>query len=203
MISHKHKFIYIHIPKCGGCSLKDYLEEHCTDELKNTQHDSLKDVLKDNPKKIQDYYKFTFVRNPWDRIVSLYYFWFNQTESSIFYQWDFKQADFIKNNNLSFHDFVKIINSNDTVFHDKPHLNPYIGFFMEDPSSFDFIGKIENYQKDFEIICDKISITKERIPHVNVSKHKHYIEYYDNETRQIVADKYAKDIEYFGYEFGS
>ena len=65
----------------------------------------------------------------------------------------------------------------------------------------DDILRFENLNEDWARLCDKQGWDLE-LPHTNKSSGKHYTEYYDNETRDMVARRYADDIDYFGYEFG-
>ncbi len=110
----------------------------------------------------------------------------------------------VKFKNFSFKDFASDFKRCMSFFGWKYHdysLSDYL-LNEKDELVIDFIGRLEYMQQDFDIICDKIGIQKQKLPHTNKSKHKHYTEYYDDETREIVAEIFARDIEYFGYKFG-
>jgi hypothetical protein len=131
------------------------------------------------------YFKFGFVRNPWDRLVSAYHYslkWYAENDAQ-------------KLNLKRFDNFSTWMRPVHTGFNKYGSQYSYV-------RGCDFIGRTENFQEDFNTVCDKIGIPKQQLPHKNATKHEHYTEYYDDETREIVAEKYAKDIEYFGYKFG-
>jgi hypothetical protein len=64
------------------------------------------------------------------------------------------------------------------------------------------IIRFENLKQGFDDMCKTLQVPHIKLPHLNKTKHTHYTDYYDDETRELVAKKYAKDIETFGYEFG-
>ena len=194
MISHTHKFIFIHIPKTGGTSIEKVLSRYQTN---NESRVHIPLGYYDNSL-YRDYYKFVFVRNPWEKLVSQYFF----TQK-------LKEKRGLPPYNKSFKEFILEITGWSKEFVNlknyKPWKSPWQLPWIYDNSNnvaIDFIGRFENLQQDFDHITSELNIPKKKLPRKNKSKHKHYTEYYDDETRQIVAEKYAKDIEYFGYEFG-
>ena len=225
IISHSHKFIFIKIPKTAGTSIVDHLDPYLNQELRDLDlgdHERIRDnhfpekgiykpgiisILKENHLNkhfdINSYFKFAFVRNPWDVRLSRY-FYLRDTEIA----YNTKKNLPTDNSALSL-DFKSWCFSGEWF----PAQNwscknktqgGQIGFLQNDnfEIDIDYIGKFENLQEDFNNICDQIGIENKKLPHHNKSKHKHYTKYYDDETREFVAKNYAKDIEYFGYEFG-
>ena len=191
MINHEKKIIFVHIPKTGGTSIESLF---CSSNLYGKEKHLMSHEY--DPKHLKSYFKFSFVRNPWDRSLS-YYFFRLQKSYEMFGHGD------------SFLNWMKFLHN----CRDNEHKNNFFQFYLSIQNQYEFIfrndclmidyvGKFENLQQDFNTVCDKIEIPRQQLPHKNKTSHKHYTEYYDDETREIVAQKYAKDIEYFGYKFG-
>jgi len=196
MVSHKHKIVFVHIPKTGGTSIEESLGGG---DYFNS-HDYLR-FYKNNIKNFESYTSFSVVRNPFDKMVSEYFF-FKKTHEQL--NPVFK--------NCSFEEFLDIFFSiNDPKFfkntaphwfkmHFETHRVSQLSF-IRPQEDLDFVVKFENIQSGYNIVCDHVGIESRKLPHLNSTRHKHYSEYYNDNTKQIVAEKYQEDLDYFGYKF--
>lgn len=149
-------------------------------------------------------WKWTFVRNPWDRAVSNYFYRRQQLDNIISKYPHIKDCPTYKGEqyvNMTFKDYLKTPFSN-LPFTIKLHGRP-LCYYLFGNNSFkiDFIGRYENLQNGFDYVCEKLGVQTCKLPHEKKTKHKHYTEYYDDECIELVAKKFADDIEYFGYTF--
>jgi len=161
------------------------------------EHSSIVEHL-DRKDDIMGHFKFSFVRNPWDRIVSLYTF----IPSTSHYAIDpYKEIQ-----KKGFKEFIKYVKENNLANSKESKyvmLRKQLDFISDRAGKImvDFVGKFENFQADFDKVCEKIGIPTGTLPHKNKSNHKKYTEYYDDETKKLVEAIYKDDIAAFGYTF--
>lgn len=178
-IDEDRKFIYYNVPKNASTTLREFFFNN------ENKHSTAPPSMK-----LKDYYKFAIVRNPWSRMVSI---WREFIKPSRIEQLS-KSGVFIVST-ISFRDFIKL-----TLEFDNHHWQPQSDFI---PENTDFIGRFENFEEDFNIICEKIGVARCEVPHSNKTNHAHYVEYYDDDTRELVGKMFSGDIERFGYSFES
>ena len=198
MISHKHKFIFLFQHKCAGSSLKTTLER--LDRFNHQFHRGVlsKEYQNNELEKYKDYFIFTTKRNPFDRVVSAWRYLQKDMPPNI--KRTIKRGLSLKDTLRNLPAYEKSVNEHDYVHITENQVDAILDTSGKPIT--DMLIRFENLQEDFNTVCDKIGIPQQQLPHTNKTKHKHYTEYYDEETKQIVAEKYAKDIEYFGYKFG-
>ena len=200
MISFQKRFLFVHIPKTAGNSIQSILRDYSEDELVALRggQDGIERFGLRNPKyKIKKHstlaeykaalgeaqfsglYKFTCVRNPWDRMVSLYF-----TPTQDIGAWDRKKFRKVISKALPVADYLRL---------DQRKEDPF--------SNVDYIMRFENLADDFRTVCGTLGILPATLPRYNRSSREHYSKYYDEELRGLVRMRFAAEIERFGYTF--
>ena len=210
MFHSEKKCIFIHIPKTGGTTICRGLNPIGFESggtrtfFKKNKYMGLNISVKHYPARFlkeyileDDYFIFSFVRNPWDLLVSSY-FWWNKPDTGKKFKKIKTKVCSMKFKDYILSEYVCYINEINTH-----GLGQHYWLLNEKQEYIvDFVGRCENIENDFNFICDEVGFERQELLKHNKSKHSHYTKYYDDETREIVAEKYAKDIEYFGYKFG-
>jgi hypothetical protein len=241
MLCHHYKCVFVHIPKTGGQSIEHMFlrqlgltwETRAPLLLRYNDRPELGPPMLMHLKapeyvrcrymteeQYADYFTFSFVRNPWDRVVSFYRY------LGLANQMDFKP--FLM---MTFH---KHLWDTGAWF-----VGPQYRFVCDEHGEIavDFVGRFERLQADFNRVCHRVGLPPQTLPHANPSteierrgkgsdillreiglapqgvdvEHQaapratavlaSYQEYYDEASAQLVADLYRKDIDLFGYEF--
>jgi hypothetical protein len=200
MISLQKRFLFVHIPKTAGNSIQTALRDYSEDQLvalrkeqdgierfglrnpnyKIKKHSALaeyRDAL--GNEQFRDLYKFTCVRNPWDRMVSYYF-----TPTQIPENWDRRKFRKIISKAVSVADYLRLDNGEGDPF-----------------ANVDYIMRFENLAEDFRTVCGTLAISPPTLPRYNRSSRDHYSKYYDDELRELVRTRFAAEIERFTYTF--
>jgi hypothetical protein len=179
MIDHKHKFIFIHIPKCAGISVGRTLCKLIGKDPNNYEgfkihHDEFDEKI------WNEYFVFTFIRNPLDRLYSQYRY------RNFLYKHDFEYA--VKNMKELYEKHYNFkVDENKTG--DLQTILDHYGEWIHLPSQkeflqgkysnqidkrpyIDFYGKFETLQQDFDYVCEKVGLPKTKLLHQNKSENE-------------------------------
>lgn len=193
----RYRLLYVRVPKCGNSSIRRSIKGGEKRRMSKSQ------IVRAR----KDWTTFSFVRNPWDRVLSAYRHKVTGDSNSPrivdgIYQ-GFLDHGIPVRADMGFAEFCELICDIPDKKTDK-HLRSQTSFlFIKDTSIVSFIGKVENMNEDWSRLMAQIGINIQ-IGHINRTQKdsQHYSLFYpDTALVNLVGDRYAEDIRHFGYDF--
>ena len=188
----EHKCIFIHIPKAAGTSVTNALFGPVSRHVPYFEYERA------NPRKFARYFKFSFVRNPWDRLLSAYIF----LKKGGLNEMDRAWAEAHLARFESFEQFVVEWVNEENVW-SWMHFIPQHYFICDDALNIkvDFVGRLEQIDEDIRIVQQRLGLPETALPKINVGKigkHDH-AQKFSEECLNIIAHVYREDIRLFSY----
>ena len=206
IVSHLHRYIFVPMPKTGTHSVRQALREHLgPDDIEQVGlfvnkrfpfepiaeirhgHLSVRQVRPYLGDEVCDaYFKFSFVRNPFDRFVSYCAFMTRQ------------HGAFDRDPQGTMRKILFEVRPLDHV-----HFQPQYTLLVDDAGNLemDMIGRVEAMQDSYDAVCARIGIPSRALDRVNSSRRGDYRQYYDQALIDGVAELYRRDLELFDYTF--
>ena len=178
-----NKITYIHIPKNAGTSIIRWMEAHGDVIKHKSEHYTAQTMELLYP---ESETTFTVVRNPWDRVVSMYHF--VQAHLALL-----EERYGIANGNISFETYcIHGIHSDALAYWYRPttHQVDWLN------GNIDHVFKYENLDEVRTIYNSRVPL-----PRLNTTTHDDYRSYYTNSTRNIIGDLFEDDVKRFNYDF--
>jgi hypothetical protein len=196
IVSHRLRCIFVHVQKTAGTSIENVLRHHDADAGSNLhagrRHLHAREIRELVPRDVWDgYFKFAFVRNPFERLVSWYFMCVQVPVPNGF-------CRYVRDNFPTFESFVTGATSGmgeKTTRNQADYVNDADGAQIVD-----FVGRYESLTDDFAKVARRLGVAA-ALPRSNPSTHGDYRDYYTDAMRDIVAARYARDLDCFGYRF--
>lgn len=213
LVSRDKRFIFVHIQKTAGTSIRRDLYAQIPDlDTSGGTHDGAREgVARLGEEFWNSAYSVAFVRNPWDRLVS----WYSMIEGNrpkipVYRIPGVKRPKqalwrYVLRRASTFEQFVD--GCTDTIDDwdgKKSFVRPQTDFLCDASGEriVSFVGRFENLAEDYATVREHLGLEQRDLGHERFrSKHTHYSDYYTDRTRDIVAERFRSDIEAFGYEF--
>lgn len=195
------KFVFVSIPKNASQSIFNMFSIKLKDHSSTSDYGIFDNhcraaLLKSRYNDYDSRFKFCFVRNPYERLVSWFNYHKNGMKLPLYKRFTFEQwvkADFPHHWGLQ----------NGTRYRREKRspLDQY-QFIYDDNDNLlvDFIGHMETFDEDFKYICSKVDYKPNKIEHKNKSTKSDWKSYYTGETFALTQKRFAKDIKLFGYQ---
>lgn len=225
IISHTHRFIFIKSTKTAGTSIEAALSSHCggddvvtplgdyafnrdatgawvhkaMNEGSHQQHDDALTIRNSLPPDIWNgYFKFSIARNPWERTLSRF-FWNHRNDPGLKAKKRFYHRLGVPFDELApaRKAFLRFLKEEEWDTNDRFYI-------IDGKPCCDYVIRYEHLADDLLEVCKRVGLPELQLPRLKSGmrqKDHHYSEYYDDEARDLVADRHRNDIELFGYRF--